>query len=127
MKKTIVVLCACILLTAFPESVWAQYPAIPTLQSQFGVSNVVISWPLAPAFVLQSATNLTGPWVDVTNAQSPYFPSTSIANQFFRLRGDIASLFPPRIDVPQPQARIQLVAGTNALPAGATARFPIFD
>jgi hypothetical protein len=127
MKKSSFILFCSSLFALLPAKVSAQYAFIPTLKNQFAISNVVISWEGSPAFVLQSATNMSGPWIDITNAHSPFYLSNVVANQYFRLRGSTALLFPPRIDVPQPQAQIPLVPGTNALPAGATARLPFFD
>jgi hypothetical protein len=44
---------------------------------------VILNW--SGSFVLQSATNVTGPYTDVTNT-APYTNSTSGARMFFRLR-----------------------------------------
>ncbi len=42
-----------------------------------------VSW--AATGVLQSATNLVGPWITLTNATSPFSVGTSMLNQFYRL------------------------------------------
>ena len=44
---------------------------------------VILNW--SGSFFLQSATNVTGPYTDVTNT-APYTNSTSGAQMFFRLR-----------------------------------------
>jgi len=55
------------------------------LQIQLVGTNVVLSWS-NPAFVLESASIVTGPYNTVTDATSPYtVPATNHA-QFFRLR-----------------------------------------
>ena len=58
---------------------------VPALSWQNNGTNLVISWP--GNFILQSATNVVGPYFDVTNATSPY---TVDVHQFpmrcFRLR-----------------------------------------
>ena len=59
-------------------------PFQPTIAfSQHG-SNLVLAWP--PGWTLQSATNVPGPYLDVTNATSPYTNVTTLQPQeFFRL------------------------------------------
>ena len=60
--------------------------------AQFGVpalfngSNLVLSW--SGGGILESATNVTGPWVVVTNAGSPYTNviDPNMPQQFFRVR-----------------------------------------
>ena len=48
-------------------------------------NNLVLSWPTG--WTLQSATNVSGPYGDVTNATSPYTNDTTLApERFFRLR-----------------------------------------
>jgi hypothetical protein len=44
-----------------------------------------MSWP--SGWILQSATNVAGPYSDVTGATSPYsYNTTQAPQQFFRLR-----------------------------------------
>lgn len=57
----------------------------PTLSFQNTGTNLVLSWP--GNFILQSATNVVGPYLDVTNATSPYSADVQqFPMQFFRLR-----------------------------------------
>ena len=81
---------------------------------------MALSWP-AP-FVLQSATNLAGPYADVPGASSPWSTSFSQAKQsFFRLRsqpfrlastGSSAGQF--RLDCPGiPGCNFVIQASTN--------------
>lgn len=57
----------------------------PTLSFARDANNLILGW--SGAFILQSATNVVGPYVDVTGATSPHTNSTSSAAQsFFRLR-----------------------------------------
>jgi hypothetical protein len=59
--------------------------SLPVLSFQDNGTNLVISWP--GNFILQSATNVAGPYLDVTNATNPYSVATSqFPMQFFRLR-----------------------------------------
>jgi len=113
-------------IVAAPPHVMGQV-TMPVLNIPSVVSNAVISWPTTPAFVLQYATNITGPWIDLSNAVSPYSFSKSIAPQFFRLRGDLSVIFPPHVDVPFPGPKILLHTSTNSLPNGAMARLPVYD
>jgi hypothetical protein len=46
-------------------------------------SNVVISWPVG---TLQSATNVSGPYLNVGGAASPYTNSVSVKQKFFRVQ-----------------------------------------
>jgi hypothetical protein len=46
-------------------------------------SNVVISWPVG---TLQSSTNVSGPYVNVVGATSPYTNSISVMQKFFRVQ-----------------------------------------
>ncbi len=58
---------------------------VPALSLQNNGTNLVISWP--GNFILQSATNVVGPYLDVTNATSPYSADENrFPMQFFRLR-----------------------------------------
>lgn len=57
----------------------------PTLLFSRDGSNLILNW--SGTFTLQSATNVTGPYMDVPSATSPHTNSTtSPAQQFFRLR-----------------------------------------
>jgi hypothetical protein len=57
----------------------------PTLGFRINGANLVLIWP--GNFILQSATNIMGPYVDITNATSPSsFDSSQSPMQFFRLR-----------------------------------------
>jgi len=47
-------------------------------------NNLILSW--SGAFTLQSATNVTGTYVDVTGATSPYTNNMTATRQYFRLR-----------------------------------------
>jgi hypothetical protein len=62
------------------------YVATPPLTVTRSGNNVVVTWatPATGTAQLQSATNITGPWTDVTGAVSGY--STSIAGEakYFR-------------------------------------------
>src|SRR5215813_5185281 len=105
MKKPILLPLTLGLLTFLPVPGSAQYAAFPTLQVRQTNSNVIISWEATPTFVLQAATNLTGPWVVVTNASNPLIMPSSLAARFFRLCGASYAIYPPRIDVPLPTSR----------------------
>jgi Immunoglobulin I-set domain/Protein of unknown function (DUF642) len=60
-------------------------PAEVKLQVGLKGSSVTISWPATPAGQkLQSATNIKGPWTEVTNASNPYTVTTTGAAMFFR-------------------------------------------
>jgi hypothetical protein len=64
----------------------ASAPVRPALLAP-GVSqrtNLVFGW--AGSYTLQSATNVTGPYVDLTSATSPYTNNVGAPRQFFRLR-----------------------------------------
>jgi hypothetical protein len=64
---------------------------VPTDQPAMSISvvqtNVVISWPtpFISSLHLQSATNVAGPYADVTNAPDPFTISSGLRQQFFRL------------------------------------------
>ena len=75
---------------------WAEVtpPAVPTLSITQSTTNAVISWPnfVSTDFLLQSATNLPGPWTGVTNPVVPagtnYTVTVPLKNssaRFFRL------------------------------------------
>jgi len=58
---------------------------LPVLAMQNKGTNVVISW--SGNSILQSATNVVGPYIDVTEATSPYTVNVhQFPMQFFRLR-----------------------------------------
>jgi hypothetical protein len=64
-------------------------PPPPTLSfQQFTGSNLVLSWSNAGLGILQQATNLSGPWLPVAGAGSPYTNviSPSVPQMFFRLQ-----------------------------------------
>jgi hypothetical protein len=56
-------------------------PATLTIQPLDG--SVVLSW---PGGILQSATNLSGPWGDLSGAASPRTNPVAAAQEFYRLR-----------------------------------------
>lgn len=55
------------------------------LAIQNSVGRIVVSW-ANPSFVLQSATNISGPFAAVPGATSPYTNSITTARLFFRLQ-----------------------------------------
>jgi hypothetical protein len=57
----------------------------PKIKASITVSNSqpILPWPLG---ILEQADELIGPWTTVSNAASPYSPSTSRSKQFFRVR-----------------------------------------
>lgn len=58
---------------------------LPSLSFQRNGANLVVSW--QGTFTLQSATNVAGPYSDVTNAPNPYSVDVKqFPMQFFRLR-----------------------------------------
>jgi hypothetical protein len=56
----------------------------PMLQFQTSGPNLVLTW--NGPNVLQAATNVAGPYLDVTNAPNPYTNALTAPQQFFRLR-----------------------------------------
>ena len=57
----------------------------PALSWPNNGTNLVTSWP--GNFILQNATNVIGPYFDVSNATSPYsLDVNQFPRQFFRLR-----------------------------------------
>jgi hypothetical protein len=56
-------------------------PASVTIQSLAG--NVILSW---PGGTLQTATDLSGPWDDVSGAASPRTNPAAASQEFYRLR-----------------------------------------
>ena len=60
--------------------------APPTLKIARDGNNVTISWsPTAPGQVLQWATDITGPWTDITNPPNPYTTTASETRRFYRI------------------------------------------
>ncbi len=58
---------------------------VPTLSLQNNGTNLMLSW--SGNFILQSATNVVGPYFDITNATSPYSLNVNQSPMgFFRLR-----------------------------------------
>lgn len=58
--------------------------AQPTLGFSSSGNNLILDW--TGAFFLQSATNVTGPYGDISGASSPYTNNTSELQRYFRLR-----------------------------------------
>jgi hypothetical protein len=60
---------------------------IPVLQPSVTKTSLVLNW--EGSFTLQSATNVTGPYLDLAPATSPFTnqPATNERRRFFRLRG----------------------------------------
>jgi Immunoglobulin I-set domain len=56
----------------------------PLLSETPGAGLITLNW--AGSFFLQSATNVTGSYMDVINGTRPYTNSTATGQQFFRLR-----------------------------------------
>lgn len=56
----------------------------PQLSIQVTNHGTTLKWP--GPFVLQSSSNLTGPYADLSSAISPYFAATTNAQRFYRLR-----------------------------------------
>jgi len=56
-------------------------PANVVVQSLAG--NVILIW---PGGTLQSATNVLGPWGDVSGAVSPRTNPAAVSQEFYRLR-----------------------------------------
>ena len=64
-------------------------PGPPPVQISFNpqpVPEVILSWP-GTGSVLQSAPTVTGPFVDILGASSPYAAPPTNTSRFFRLRG----------------------------------------
>jgi hypothetical protein len=59
----------------------------PALNFQHSGSNLILIW--TGSFILQTATDLSGPYTDVANAVSPYTASRTNPKRFFRLRSAI--------------------------------------
>jgi hypothetical protein len=60
-------------------------PAGPRLTAEFSPGALTLSWP--GAAVLQTATNVSGPFIDVPGAASPCTPQLPlVSHRFFRLR-----------------------------------------
>jgi hypothetical protein len=54
-----------------------------TITSQALAGNIILSW---PGGTLQSATNISGPWGDVSGATSPRTNVTAAAQEFYRIK-----------------------------------------
>jgi hypothetical protein len=52
---------------------------------QYSDGSVILSW---PGGTLQSATNILGPWADVSGAASPYTNPANASEEYYRLRLD---------------------------------------
>jgi hypothetical protein len=73
----------------YPARILATGEVVPTtrpmLSAQKNGMNLTLSW--SGNFILQSATNVAGPYLDVPNATNPYNINVSqLPMQFFRLR-----------------------------------------
>jgi hypothetical protein len=73
----------------YPARILSTGEVVPTTAPTLGFrndgANLVLNWP--GNFVLQNATNVAGPYVDITNATSPYsFDTSQYPKRFFRLR-----------------------------------------
>jgi hypothetical protein len=72
----------------FPAQILSTGEIVPApalfLLAQPGAGKLVLQWPSGAT--LQSATNLSGPWQDVSSATSPYTNFLAGPRQFFRLR-----------------------------------------
>src|SRR5262249_25109778 len=74
---------------AYPAQMLATGEVVPAQRPMLLFSRnpngLILNW--SSGFVLQSATNVQGPYFDVTNATSPYTnPGFQLPRQFFRLR-----------------------------------------
>ncbi len=56
----------------------------PPIIRQYLPNGLVLQWP--PEFTLQTATEVTGPYTDLTNVPNPYFVAFDEPQRFFRLR-----------------------------------------
>jgi hypothetical protein len=70
----------------FPAAILKSGEVVPggLLSRQTTAAGLLLSW--AGAMTLQSATNVAGPYSDVTAAQSPYVAPLTAGSAFFRLR-----------------------------------------
>jgi hypothetical protein len=57
-------------------------PAKMAVQQLLG-GNLILNW---PAGTLQSATNITGPWSDVSGATAPRTNPAAARQEFFRIK-----------------------------------------
>lgn len=67
------------------SGVTIKYAALPRLVLQWVNGRLVISW-TSPGCNLQSSPNVTGPYITIPGAASPYTNAPSGGQQFFRLR-----------------------------------------
>ncbi len=73
--------------TIAPNAMFATYGVVTpsvTLRLQVVKGKNVLSWSWTPG-ILQSASNVTGPYTDIIGATSPYTNTSSGTQQFFRL------------------------------------------
>jgi hypothetical protein len=68
---------------AFVENIRLDALVQPTISVQSTNGTLTLTWPMGQ---LQSATNLGGSWLDVTNAGSPYTIQPTGPQQFYRTR-----------------------------------------
>ena len=68
----------------FVTSSGAKLTIRPFVEAKWNSSRLILNWPVG--FVLQSSTNVVGPFTDVPNASSPYTNLFEGAAWFFRLR-----------------------------------------
>ena len=71
----------------YPARILATGEVVPLGQQlSFSVSGNTLMLTWEPGWILQSSTNVAGPYQDVQDAASPYTPSMESPSQFFRLR-----------------------------------------
>lgn len=63
---------------------WTNPVSAPTLQFVPTITSLVLSW--SGSFVLQSATNVTGPYVNLATVSPHTNSMPTVSQQFFRLR-----------------------------------------
>jgi hypothetical protein len=67
----------------FIETVRLQAITPPAISIQRSGAQIVLSW---TSGTLQTATNLLGPWADLTGTNAPYSVSPVVPQQFYRLK-----------------------------------------
>lgn len=83
---------------------------LPVIGCARGVNGLTLSW--IGSFVLQTATNVVGPYYDVPNAVSPWVLTiTSDPQRFYRLRAVTAGQLGPCV-----MGNGRFIAGINGLP-----------
>jgi hypothetical protein len=91
----------------------------PVLLCQRSGSGMTLTW--TGPFVLQAAASVTGPYVDVVGATSPYKPDPTKASQkFFRLRSGDFRLFMSRPPGGNPAVGVAGPPGFNFVIQGST-------